>query len=122
MTNPTTPGIHNHLTPPARAHDPANPRKAVDRVFGDQAPIIEGLPIEVGHGALPTEAQLAEHVVRIRGTEGDDAARGLIKRLFASSQVNQPRFRVELEARGLAKPIPAAQRREFDELKPGAPN
>jgi hypothetical protein len=120
--NPTMPGIHNHFRRPVRAHDPANPRKLVDRVFGDEAPIIEGLAIEVGHGALSPARQLAEHVVRIFRTEGREAARIIIGKLF-KAPIDQTELRAALEARGLIYPIPAAARRGFDELKPnGAPN
>lgn len=41
--NPTTAGMHNHFSRPRRPHDPSNPRKAIDAVFGDNGPIIEGL-------------------------------------------------------------------------------
>lgn len=113
MTNATTPGPHNHHLHPARVRDPR----------------IEGLLIEDGHGSKPTEWQLAEHVARIWRTEGDDAARAMIKRLlasFASStppQFNAAAFRTELESRGLVQPISETARKVFDKLKPsGAPN
>jgi hypothetical protein len=63
--NPTRPGIGNHLGGPPPARDPANPRREIDRVFGVHAPVILGVPIELGHGCLPVESQLAEHVLRI---------------------------------------------------------
>lgn len=129
MTNPTTPGMHNHLHPPEALPDPSNPRKAIDRVFGVDAPIIEGIPIEVGHGSLPVEVQLAEHVARIKAAEGEVAARSLIRKLLASfalptpPQFNSAAFHAELVSRGLARPIPEAARKGFDESQPsGAPN
>lgn len=122
MVNPTKPGIHNHLHRPVRPHDPANPRPAIDRVFGDEAPIIEGLPIEVGSGAPPAEAQLAQHVLHVHKRDGAAAARALIEKL-CKAQINQRAFREQLEAYGLARPISKTACRQFDELQPnGSPN
>src|ERR1700733_10831362 len=45
---------------------PTNERRDIDKVFGVDAPIICGLPIEVGSGALEVEQQLVEHVRRIQ--------------------------------------------------------
>jgi hypothetical protein len=64
--NPTTPGPHNHLGGP--------PRPPLT---------IEGLTIEDGHGALPVEHQLADHLYRISLTADPEALRSLYGRLLA---------------------------------------
>ncbi len=80
--------IHNHFNPQRRPHDPANPCKHIDRVFRDDTPIIEGLPIEVGHGCLPVANQLVNRVLAIQNTDGDITARALLKRLMAGGHFN----------------------------------
>jgi len=100
--NPTTSGLHNHLHAPRQAHDPHSPRKVIDAVFGDEAPIIEGLPIEVGHGCLLLEDQLAEHVKRLWKTEGAEAARAMQDRLLANKTVVPERLEAALAKRGVA--------------------
>ena len=86
--NPTTPGMHNHFNPQRRPHDPSNPRKEIDRVFGEDAPIIEGIAIEVGHGCQPVANQLVNRVLAIHNTDGANAARALLKKLMAGGYFN----------------------------------
>jgi len=96
-----TPGIGNHISP--RRRPPDSSRKSIDAVFGEDAPVIEGLPIEIGVGALPVEEQLAEHALRIWRTDGDPAARRLILKLLAHDNVSVDRLKIELVRRGLMK-------------------
>src|SRR5215471_8178554 len=98
--NPTTPSIPLGGPPPLL--DPANPRRSdIDKVFGVHAPIICELPIEIGHGALKLEAQLAEHVLRIYRDDGGDAAWKMRDRLLVADGVDRNRLESELVARNL---------------------
>jgi hypothetical protein len=64
--NPTTPGAHNHLG------------------GGQRLPsTIEGLAIEGGHGHLPVEQQLGEHLYKIARAGDPEALRSLYARLLA---------------------------------------
>ncbi len=105
----TTPGMHNHISR-ARADQP---RRTIDAVFGVDAPIIAGLPIEVGHGAKSAEWQLAEHLVRIRSADGDDALRTTYERLIGVGGFDMAALNAELVARGLK----AVQRAMSDEAR-----
>jgi len=97
----TTPGLHNHLSPRIRPADPS--RRHIDAVYGEDAPVIEGIPIEIGVGALAREEQLAEHALRIWRTDGAAVARNLILRLLAHDNVNVDRLKTELVRRNLMK-------------------
>jgi hypothetical protein len=119
MTNPTTPGSHNHLHPPVRPHDAANPRREIDKVFGDEAPVIEGLPIEVGHGAKPVEWQLAQHLLRVLREDGADAARALFHKLRGAAGFNQRSLDAELVAVGFMASKTADAAKRLDEFQPG---
>jgi hypothetical protein len=44
---------------------PTNERVVIDQVFGVDAKIVDGFPIEQGSGALPVEQQLANHRARV---------------------------------------------------------
>ncbi len=99
--NPTTPGMHNHFNPQRRPHDPANPRKEIDRVFGEDARIIEGLPIEVGHGCRSVEDQLVQHLMRIKKTDGNDSAWAMRDKLLVIGNINQEKFKAGLVSQGL---------------------
>ena len=94
-------GIGTHIFPPRRPPDPD--RKVVDQIYGVNAPLIEGVPIEIGVGALAREEQLAEHALRIWRTDGDLAARRLILKLLAHDNVSVDRLKIELVRRGLMK-------------------
>jgi hypothetical protein len=98
--NPTVPGAHNHLGPRPRA-DVDNTRTAINSVFGADAHVIEGLPIEVGHGALEIEAQLAAHVARIVRDQGEEAAGAMVERLEQNGRVRRQNLSRELLARGM---------------------
>jgi len=100
---PTTPGIHNHLGSRTVA------RTQFDRVFGVDAPITEGLPIEVGHGCKPVEWQLAEQVLRVFVENGSDESRVLLLRLLSNSSINQERLAAELVARNFMSQKTAAE-------------
>jgi hypothetical protein len=96
-------------------------------VFGVDAPVIEGLPIEVGHGCKSVEWQLAEHVRRIFVANGRDAARQLLLRLLElsskSDSIDQQRLAAELVERDLLSHKTAAAMRALDEFLPaGAAN
>jgi hypothetical protein len=82
--NPTKAGMQNHLGGPRR-----------------KPPTIEGLRLEDGHGHLPIEQQLAEHVLRIKYEDSDDAAWKMRDRLLVANGVNRSKFEDELVARGL---------------------
>jgi len=94
-------GIGTHIFPPRRPPDPD--RKLVDQIYGVDAPLIEGVPIEIGVGALSREQQLADHVAHIRQTDGDLAARRLILKLLAHDGVNVEKFRLECVRRNLLR-------------------
>jgi hypothetical protein len=47
---------------------PTNERVVIDQVFGVDAKIVDGFPIEQGSGALPVEVQLAQHRARVAKT------------------------------------------------------
>jgi hypothetical protein len=58
----------------------------------------------MGVGALPREQQLADHVARVRETDGDHlAARRLILKLLAHDGVNAEKFRLECVRRNLLR-------------------
>jgi hypothetical protein len=121
--NPTTPGPHNHLARLPAPRDPANPRAEIDRVFGIDASVIEGLPIEVGHGCKSVAWQLAEHVRRAWAENGRAQARALILKLCANKSVDQGSLAEELVARGLMSAKTAASSRALEEFSPsGTPN
>ena len=94
-------GIGNHISPRRRPPDPS--RKSIDAVFGEDAPVIEGIPIEIGVGALSVEEQLANNVARVRQDDGDQVARRLILNLLAHDNVSVDRLKIELVRRGLMK-------------------
>lgn len=116
--HPTHPGPHNHI---GSAVKRAVPAPHIDRVFGVDAPIIEGLPIEVGHGCNPVPWQLAEHVARIFATEGRDASRALILKLLCNTGVDQPALARELVARGFMSTRTAEARRALEAFAPVGP-
>jgi hypothetical protein len=123
--NPTSAGPHNHLGPkPHRAPDPR-----IDRVFGVEAPIIAGAPIEVGSGANPVEFQLADYLAGIRATDGDDAMRAKYEEVLAAGGFSLTAFNNELALRGLKSPeplpraVPEEARTAFEQATPdGRPN
>lgn len=78
---------------------PENHRVHIDQVFGVDAPVIEGVAIEVGSGAKSVEWQLAEHVVRISREDGLSAAWAIRDRLLVAPGVNRSKFDDELVAR-----------------------
>ena len=116
--NPTTSGMHNHLGPQAVPRDPQ-----IDRVYGVDAPIIEGVPIEVGHGCKSAEWQLAEYVMRIFAANGREVSRVLLLKLCTNEIIDQEKFAEELVTRGLMSEKTAAAARAFEEFSPsGTPN
>jgi hypothetical protein len=116
--HPTRAGMHNHI---GSAVKRAVPAPHIDRVFGVDAPIIEGLPIEVGHGCNPVPWQLAEHVARIFATEGRDAARALMLKLLLHTGIDQLAFANELVARNLMSVKTADGRRALEAFAPVGP-
>lgn len=117
--NPTKPGPHNHLGNRIAPRD--TPAPQIDKVFGVDAPIIEGLPIEVGHGCKSISWQLAEHVLRIFATEGREASRALMLKLLTNKTINQGELAVELIARNLLSQKAAAGRRALEAFAPAGP-
>jgi hypothetical protein len=95
---PTSSGPHNHVSPLPRDYQS---RGDVDKIFGVDAKIIEGLPIEQGSGCLLLEWQLAEHVMRIYHDVGDDAAWAMRDRLLVANGVNRAKLERELIVRDL---------------------
>ena len=116
--NPTRPGRHNHVSPLVAPHDPAVGRRHIDQVFGVNAQIIEGVPIEDGHGCLPVETQLAEYARRLFVENGRDAARAWLLQALANTTINQKKFATELVARGLISEKTADASRMLDEFSP----
>jgi hypothetical protein len=105
---------------------PTNERREIDKVFGVDAPIICGLPIEVGSGALEVEQQLAEHVLRIRREDGDAAAWAIRDRLLVAAGFNMAKLKHALVRRDLLPPEeepPTATVEKLAEFQPsGTPN
>jgi hypothetical protein len=113
--NPTTPGAHNHLNLVPKDY---RSRGEIDRVFGTDAPVICGCPVEVGSGARSTEWQLAQHVLRVRNEQGVYAARALFHKLRDATGVNQRSFDAELVAVGFMAKATADAAKALDEYKP----
>jgi hypothetical protein len=64
-SNPTTPGMHNFLGGPRR-----------------KPPTIEGILLEDGHGHLPVELQIVNHLYDLARTGNPEALRSLYGRLL----------------------------------------
>jgi hypothetical protein len=110
-------GMAAHLGPPA-SHDPTNPRKHIDAAYGCEAPVICGLPIEVGSGAKSTEWQLARHLVRVRVESGTSAAVALFNELRAVGGFDQRTFDGELVAAGFMSQSTADAAKKLAEYSP----
>jgi hypothetical protein len=82
---------------------------------------IEGLPIEDGHGCMPVEWQLAQHIARIRLKDGDDCAVALFKKLRTALGVNQRLFDAQLVRVGFMAEATAAAAAKLDAYEPGGP-
>jgi hypothetical protein len=108
---------HGKLLPPGRQASTVRP--GVDQVFGIDAPVICGLPIEIGSGAKSPVWQLARHLARIRSENGDDAARALFQQLRNEPGVDQRSLDAELVLTGFMAAKTAEGAKELDEYQPG---
>jgi hypothetical protein len=113
--NPTRSGPHNHTSPLSKDYQS---RGDIDKVFGVDAPVICGCPIEVGSGARETEWQLAQHILRVRKEEGVDAARALFYKLRDAAGFNQRKLDAELVAVGFMAQATAEAAKKLDEYTP----
>jgi hypothetical protein len=105
---------------------PTNERRHIDQMYGTEAPIICGLPIEVGSGALEVEQQLAEHVLRVHREDGDAAAWIIRDRLLVAAGFNRAKLKHALVRRDLLppeeEPSTAAVEQLADFQPSGVPN
>ena len=113
---PTRPGLHHHISRVPRGHQS---RGDVDKVFGVDAPVICGCPIECGSGARETEWQLAQHILRVLKESGADAARALFYQLRDAPGFDQRKLDAELVDCGFMAKETAEAGKQLAEYQPG---
>jgi hypothetical protein len=113
---PTSPGLHNHIS---RVPQGYQSRGNVDKVFGVDAPVICGCPIECGSGARETEWQLAQHVLRVLKESGADAARALFYQLRDAAGINKRKLDAELVDCGFMAKETAEAGKRLADFQPG---
>jgi hypothetical protein len=112
---PTRPGLH-HISRVPRGHQS---RGDVDKVFGVDAPVICGCPIECGSGARETEWQLAQHILRVLKESGADAARALFYQLRDAPGFDQRKLDAELVDCGFMAKETAEAGKRLADFQPG---
>jgi hypothetical protein len=113
---PTRPGLRNHISRVPQGHQS---RGDVDKVFGVDAAVICGCPIECGSGARETEWQLAQHILRVLKESGADAARALFYQLRDAPGFDQRKLDAELVDCGFMAKETAETGKQLAEYQPG---